>query len=143
MSTATSTLARRRGRPGEHLRFAHQAAQARRGRAQARERNRERIIALLDRGCGITQILSEIARPGDRLTVQVARALQVRRILDAVAQADGAPCGVTIAPRDMQRTIAFLEGRIIDLQNAVAAQRHRRGSRLRRYHAAAHHRPCG
>jgi hypothetical protein len=142
MSTAT-LHARRRGRAGEPLRFAHQAAQARRDRAQARERDQERIIALLRRGCGITQILSEIARPGDRLTAQITRALQVRRILDAVEQGAPSACGVTIAKGDMQRTIAFLEGRIIDLQNALAAQRGRRGSRLRRDQAAAHHRRRG
>jgi hypothetical protein len=143
MSTVSSTPARRRGPAGEHRRFAHQAAQARRDRAQARERGQERIIALLRRGCGITQILSEIARPGDRLTAQVARALQVRRILDAIAQGAPSARGVTIATKDMQRTIAFLDGRIIDLQNAVAAQRRRRGGRLRRDQAAAHHRPRG
>lgn len=143
MSTVTSTPVRRRGPAGDHRRFAHEAAQARRDRAQARQHDHERIIALLGRGCGITQILSEIARPGDRLTVQVARALQVRRTLDAIAEGAPSACGVTIAPRDMERTVAFLEGRIIDLQNAVAAQRRRRGSRLRIDQAAAHHRPRG
>lgn len=143
MSTVTSTPARRRGTPADRHRFAHEAAQARRDRAQTREQDQEQIVALLRRGCGITQILSEIARPGDRLTVQVARALQVRRILDAITEGGPSARGVTIPAKDMKRTIAFLDGRIIDLQNAVAAQRRRRGSRLRRDQAAGHHRPRG
>jgi hypothetical protein len=142
MATVTSTPARRRG-PANRHRFAHQAAEARRDRAETREQDQERIIALLTRGCGITQILTEIGRPGDRLTVQVARAMQVRRILDAIAEGAPSARGVTIPARDMGRTVAFLDGRIIDLQNAVAAQRRRRGSRLRRDHAPAHHRPRG
>lgn len=97
MSTVTSTPVRHRGPAGDHRRFAHEAAQARRDRAQARQHDHERIIALLGRGCGITQILSEIARPGDRLTVQVARALQVRRTLDAIAEGAPSARGVTIA----------------------------------------------
>jgi hypothetical protein len=141
MSAVTSIPARRRGLAGEHRhRFAHQSAQARRERAQTRERDQDRIIALLHRGCGITQILSEIGHPGDRLTTQVARALQVRRILDAIGQGAPAARAVKIAPRDMERTIAFLDERIIDLENAVAAQRRRRKSRLRRDQTAAHHR---
>ena len=143
MSTVTSTPARRRGTSADLHRFAHEAAQARRDRAQTREQDQEQIVAQLRRGCGITQILSEIARPGDRLTVQVARAMQVRRILDAITEGGPSARGVTIAAKDMKRMIAFLDGRIIDLQNAVAAQRRRRGSRLRRDQAAGHHRPRG
>lgn len=134
MSTVTSTPARRRGTSADRHRFAHEAAEARRDRAQTREQDQEQIVALLRRGC---------ARPGDRLTVQVARALQVRRILDAITEGGPSARGVTIAAKDMKRTIVFLDGRIVDLQNAVAAQRRRRGSRLRRDQAAGHRRPRG
>jgi hypothetical protein len=51
-----------------------EAAEQRRARAQERTREQARILDLLRRGAGVSQILRDIAQPKDRLHASVGRA---------------------------------------------------------------------
>jgi hypothetical protein len=134
MSVATQKPSRNHGR-GQHREagsverrrhaLAQQAARQRRDRAQQRDRQQQHIIGLLRRGAGISQILWEIGRPQDRLSVSVARALHVRRILDAVAADAPEAQDVKIPQRDLTRILAYLDGEISRLQHDAAAQQRR------------------
>lgn len=105
--------------------LAQQSARQRRDRAQQRDRQQQHIIGLLRRGARISQILWEIGRPQDRLSVSVTRALHVRRILDAVAADAPEAHGVKIPQRDLTRSLAYLDGEISRLQHHAAAQQRR------------------
>jgi len=104
---------------------AREAAQQRRARAQERTREQRRILELLRRGAGVTQILRDIAQPKDRLTACVARAMHLRRILDTVATGSSEADGVQIAARDLTRTVAYLDGEICRVQDEAAQQKRR------------------
>lgn len=109
--------------------LAQQAARQRQDRAQQRDRQQRSIIDLLRRGAGISQILWEIGRRDDRLSTSVARAMHVRRVLDAVAEGSLEACGVKIPPRDLDRILAYLDGEISRLQHDAEAQQRRASAR--------------
>ena len=124
---------------------AREAAEQRRARAQDRTREQRRVLELLRRGAGVTQILRDIARPKDRLAASIARAVQLRRTLDAVAAGSPRAAGVHIGARDHARTVAYLDGEIRRLTDEAAQQKRRatrrRTDRTRR--APARHSPRG
>ncbi len=78
-------------------------------RNDPRRRLQERMLDLLRRGCGVTQILAEFARPRDRIDDRIEHAETLRRALHAVR--DGAPhtASVCMKPRDLERTLRYLD----------------------------------
>lgn len=94
------------------------AAQGRRVRAQARAAEHRRILDLLRRGAGVTQILRETGQPGDNPADRLARANRLRRILEALASA-GDNTTPRLEPRKFTRTVAYLDYRIGLLQAEV------------------------
>lgn len=124
---------------------ARDAAEQRRARAQDRTREQRRVLELLRRGAGVTQILRDIAQPKDRLAASIARAVQLRRTLDAVAAGSARATGVHIGARDHARIVAYLDGEIRRLTDEAAQQKRRatrrRTDRTRR--APARHSPRG
>jgi hypothetical protein len=104
---------------------AREAAAQRRARAQERSREQQRVLELLRRGAGVTQILRDIAQPKDRLAASLARAVQLRRTLDAVAAGSARVAGVRIDARDHARTVSYLDGEIRRLKDEAAQQKRR------------------
>lgn len=104
---------------------AREAAEQRRARAQERSREQQRVLELLSRGAGVTQILRDIAQPKDRLSASLARAMQLRRTLDAVAAGSARVAGVHIGARDHARTVSYLDGEIRRLKDEAAQQKRR------------------
>ena len=102
--------------------YAQRAAQQRREGAQERTREQRRILELLRRGADVSQILQDIGRPNDTLSISVARALHLRRLLDAVANRYPQAGGVHIESRDLDRIVADLDDRIRLLQDEKAQQ---------------------
>jgi hypothetical protein len=114
---ATPSSHRERGR--RNLARVHAgAAQGRRVRAQARAAEHRRILGLLRRGAGVTQILRETGQPGDNPADRLARANRLRRILEALASA-GDDTTPRLEPRMFTRTVAYLDYRIGLLQGEV------------------------
>ena len=111
---------------------AREAAEQRRARAQDRTREQQRVLELLRRGAGVTQILRDIAQPKDRLATSVARAVQLRRTLDAVAAGSARATGVHIGARDYARIVAYLDGEIRRLKDEAAQQKRRAAIRKAR-----------
>jgi len=123
--------ARRRASSSERRRhaLAQHAARQRQDRAEQRDRQQRRIINLLGRGAGISQILWEIGRPDDRPSASIARAMHVRRVLDAVADGSRGTRGVEIPPRDLTRIVAHLDEQITRLEHDAATQQRRAARR--------------
>ncbi len=106
-----------------------QAARQRHEGAQERTREQRRNLELLRRGAGVSQILQDIGRPNDTLSISLARALHLRRLLDAVAARYPQAGGVEIESRDLDRIVAHLDGRIRLLQEEEAQQKLKRSGR--------------
>ena len=98
------------------------AARQRRAGAEQRTRQHQRIIDLLRRGAGVSQILREIGQPNDTLADSVRRATSLRQVLLAVAAGSSEARRLRIEPRDMQRIAAYLDGCICLLQDEIARQ---------------------
>jgi hypothetical protein len=100
-------------------------ARGRRERAQARAAEHRRILDLLRRGAGVTQILAELDLPRDTGAERLARAHRLRRVLETMAAANGN--GKTqLGPRKLVRTLAYLDARIALLQADVEWAEYRR-----------------
>jgi hypothetical protein len=87
-----------------------------RGRNRPRARQERRIVDLLRRGAGITQILREIVVASDGLSDIRRRAVHVDEILDAVAVRDPRTRRIRMTARDLERARAFLGG-IVEVMN--------------------------
>jgi hypothetical protein len=99
-------------------------ARGRRERAPARGAEHRRILDLLRRGAGVTQILAELDLPRDTGAERLARAHRLRRVLETMA-ANGN--GKTqLGPRKLVRTLAYLDARIALLQADVEWAEYRR-----------------
>lgn len=81
----------------------------------------QRILSLLRRGAGVTQILRETGKPRDTPAEQLIRANRLHRILERPS-----PGEVRLEPRKLMRTLAYLEHRIGLLQAEVEWARHTR-----------------
>jgi hypothetical protein len=94
-----------------------QATRERQQRAQARLEHhttqQRRILGLLGRGAGVTQILDELSTPQDSARESLARASHLRRLLQA-SDSDQTG-GVQINPGKLARTLAFLDRHIAQL----------------------------
>ncbi len=102
-------------------------ARGRRERAQARAAEHRRILDLLRRGAGVTQILAELDLPRDTGAERLARAHRLRRVLETMAAANGNGNGKTqLGPRNLVRTLAYLDARIALLQADVEWAEYRR-----------------
>ncbi len=124
-SREVAALTRERLREDRRLAQARldDAARRRRSSAQQRTRQHERILDLLRRGAGVSQILREISQPEDTLADSVGRAIHVRRVLEAVAAGSVESGGLRIEPRgDIDRIAAYLDRRIRLLQDQAAQQ---------------------
>jgi hypothetical protein len=120
-----AALTRERLRDDRRLQQARVEDAARQRRVSAAQRNRrdERILDLLRRGAGVSQILREIGQPNDTLADSLNRATYLQRVLEAVATGSSEARGVRIVPRrDMERITAYLDGCIRLLQDEVAQQ---------------------
>jgi hypothetical protein len=97
-------------------------ASARRDRAQRCDRENEqclsKIIALLRRGAGVTQILDTIAQPEDTPQDAVRRARLLRSVLETVAQGSMTLSG--LKAQKASRSLSYLEGEIAWLENAAS-----------------------
>jgi hypothetical protein len=123
-----------------------QAARARRERAQARlehhNAQERRIVGLLRRGAGVTQILEEVSGAQDTPRDSVTRALHLRRVLELVGADSKQAHGVQIKTRKLARTMVFLDRRIAELNNMTPQTlRERRGPDTRRSAKARHDSP--
>jgi hypothetical protein len=82
-----------------------------------------RILDLLRRGAGVTQILRESSKPGDTAADRLARASRLRTILESLPADQAAP---QLAPRKFTRTLAYLDHRMRLLQAEVEWNHHSR-----------------
>jgi hypothetical protein len=80
-----------------------------RDRSRPRVRQEQRMIDLLRRGAGVTQILREVKRPSDGTRDLRRRAEHLLELLEAVAGQDPKTARVRMTRRDLQRTRRFLE----------------------------------
>jgi hypothetical protein len=111
---------RERMREESRRRGGRQGAQQRRDHTRGRTDEQRRILALLRRRAGVSQILREIAKPGDTLRASLERALHLRRLLDAVAHRYPQAGGVEMDPQDLARTMRYLDGQIRLLEDEQA-----------------------
>jgi len=120
---ATPLQATRHEHPREQARKKG-ATRARRERAQdrlARQAIQERrILGLLGRGAGVTQILAEISAPQDTARESLAQASHLRRVLEAIARDSAPASGIQIKPRKLMRALAFLDGRLAQLTSETS-----------------------
>ncbi|MGH2903060.1 MAG: hypothetical protein ACRDK7_05670 [Solirubrobacteraceae bacterium] len=140
MSTTTqpkpaSQMRRATGRSSRRERAARtqghaDAARARRERAHVRTAEHRRILDLLRRGAGVSQILRETRQPGENPADRLARANRLRRILEAPAST-GDNTTPRLEPRKFTRTVAYLDYRIGLLQAEVEWAGQRRSDAVR------------
>jgi len=120
-----AALARERLREDRRLQQTRveDAARQRRVSAEQRTRQHGRILDLLRRGAGVSQILRETGQPNDTLADSLRRAIHLRRVLEAVAAGSSEAGGVRIEPpRDIERIAAYLDQRIRLLEDETAQQ---------------------
>jgi hypothetical protein len=91
--------------------------------SQAHTAEERRILDLLRRGAGVTQILRETGKPGDAAADRLARASRLRCVLESLPAASDPH-----APRRFTRTLAYLDHRMRLLQAEVKWKHHSRPS---------------
>jgi hypothetical protein len=82
-----------------------------------------RILDLLRRGAGVTQILRETSKPGDTAAERLARASRLRSVLEELPADPDAP---QLAPRKFARTLAYLDHWMLLLRAEVEWNHHSR-----------------
>lgn len=82
-----------------------------------------RILDLLRRGAGVTQILREIGKPSDSAADRLACASRLRSVLESLPVA-GDPRTPQLPPRKFTRTLAHLDHRTRLLQTEVELAHH-------------------
>jgi hypothetical protein len=87
-----------------------------------------RILDLLRRGAGVTQILREIGTPGDTAADTLTRVARLQRVLESLPEATD-PRAPQLAPRKSTRTLAYLDHRMRLLQAEVEWAHHNRPRR--------------
>lgn len=104
-----AAIARAEAEQAEHAERADRHRRRRyRERNRPRARQECRILDLLRRGAGVTQILREISLPSDGLSDLRRRATHIEEMLDAVTAGDPRTSRVRMTARDQQRTGRFL-----------------------------------
>lgn len=83
----------------------------------------ERILALLARGAGVWQILAHVPPSGATAAERLGVGSQLRGILASALQTGHAPAGVKNTRRDLERTIEYLDTRLVALAEIVAPER--------------------
>ncbi len=89
-------------------------------RQSAHGRQEQKILDLLRRGAGVTQILREITKPEDVVRDTLRRAQHLSKLLDAVEDGAEKTTGVRMAASDLQRTRRFL-GSLVALMRTGTA----------------------
>jgi hypothetical protein len=77
-------------------------------RQSAHGRQEQKMLDLLRRGAGVTQILRETTKPEDVVRDTLRRAQHLSKLLDAVEDGAEKTTGVRMAASDLQRTRRFL-----------------------------------
>jgi hypothetical protein len=90
-------------------------------RDRERRQVTERILALLARGVGVSQILKQVPPRHATATQRLAVGLRLRGILWGALHTGHAPVGVKNTRRDLERTIAYLDVRLWKLVVHLAA----------------------
>jgi hypothetical protein len=93
---------------------------------EAQTAEHRRILDLLRRGAGVTQILREIGKPDDSAADRLGGAGRLRRVFESLPADPHAP---QLAPRKFTRTLIYLEHRMRLLQAEVEWAHHSRPRR--------------
>jgi hypothetical protein len=101
-------------------------AGSRRRQSDTQTAEHRRILDLLRRGAGVTQILREIGTPNDTAADRLAAAGRLHRVLESLPADPHAPY---LAPRKFTRTLAYLEHHLRLLQAEVEWAHHSRPKR--------------